>query len=136
MNLGRRFVDNFQGAGKEAEEVFNQEGKEKRRIVGHVEEEDFCKMKRRSLVRLVLGGGAVGTFEAYGENARHLIDREKVTLLVTTNQVNIIKEVVEIEVGNMVYNVHVMEIGFTEKSGDFQSSKTKQNIGNTEAKQG
>ncbi|KAK8694227.1 hypothetical protein V6N13_071783 [Hibiscus sabdariffa] len=56
-----------------------------------------------------------GSFEAFGENFKHLIDCEKVTLLITTNQSNRIQD---LEVGNRTYEVNVMEIGFRDDTND------------------
>ncbi|KAK8675058.1 hypothetical protein V6N13_033131 [Hibiscus sabdariffa] len=77
-----------------------------------------------------------GTFEAFGENASHLLDCEKVTILVITNRDKKIEEVIEIEVDNMIYNVHVMEIGFSDNSAFFQSSKVKQSLRDEKTNQG
>ncbi|KAK8712383.1 hypothetical protein V6N13_147623 [Hibiscus sabdariffa] len=58
------------------------------------------------------------SFEAFGENFKHLIDCEKVTLLITTNQSNRLQELVDLEVGNRTYEVNVMEIGFRDDTND------------------
>ncbi|KAK8675057.1 hypothetical protein V6N13_033130 [Hibiscus sabdariffa] len=46
MNIGRRSSDNLQGVDSDVGKVSIQGGKEKRRIIGHVEEEDMWKLKR------------------------------------------------------------------------------------------
>ncbi|KAK9016418.1 hypothetical protein V6N11_078918 [Hibiscus sabdariffa] len=46
LNQRIRVIDNLQEAGRAVGVVSNQGGKEKRRMVGHVEEDDLWKMKR------------------------------------------------------------------------------------------
>ncbi|KAK8543759.1 hypothetical protein V6N13_025927 [Hibiscus sabdariffa] len=59
-----------------------------------------------------------GYFESLGENANHRLNCEKVTVLITTNQVNRIEEIVELNVGNMKYEINVVEIGFKDETCD------------------
>ncbi|KAK8578498.1 hypothetical protein V6N13_100335 [Hibiscus sabdariffa] len=54
-----------------------------------------------------------GTLEAYGENVKHTLNCEKVSLLVTTNQV----KKIEVQVGSMNYIISVVESGFCDISG-------------------
>ncbi|KAK8618137.1 hypothetical protein V6N13_116008 [Hibiscus sabdariffa] len=58
------------------------------------------------------------SFEAFGESYKHSIDCEKATLLITTKQSDRIHELVDLEVGNINYEVNVMEIGFREDTID------------------
>ncbi|KAK8655859.1 hypothetical protein V6N13_108424 [Hibiscus sabdariffa] len=46
-----------------------------------------------------------GSFEALGVNDSHMLDCEKVTILISTKQARRIEEVIEIEVEDMVYEV-------------------------------
>ncbi|KAK8557124.1 hypothetical protein V6N13_035228 [Hibiscus sabdariffa] len=64
-----------------------------------------------------------GNFEALGENADHVLDCEKVSILITTNHAKRIEEVVEIELGNMVYEIGVFELGFSDSSKEIISRK-------------
>ncbi|KAK8595538.1 hypothetical protein V6N13_016905 [Hibiscus sabdariffa] len=64
-----------------------------------------------------------GNFEALGENADHVLDCEKVSILITTNHAKRIEEVVEIELGNMVYEIGVFELGFWDSSTEIRSRK-------------
>ncbi|KAK8617516.1 hypothetical protein V6N13_080428 [Hibiscus sabdariffa] len=57
-----------------------------------------------------------GTFEALGVNANHSLDCEKATVLIITEQVRCIEEIVEIEVGEKVFLINVKEIGFTDET--------------------
>ncbi|KAK8658939.1 hypothetical protein V6N13_029158 [Hibiscus sabdariffa] len=66
-----------------------------------------------------------GTFEALGENAFHSKDCEKMTILITTRQAIKIDEVVEVEVGNLLYEVKVVEIGFSDNSLELQAAGVK-----------
>ncbi|KAK8690159.1 hypothetical protein V6N13_088860 [Hibiscus sabdariffa] len=65
-----------------------------------------------------------GNFEAAGENVAHTRDCEKVTILITTEIPNKIEEVVEICVGDMVYPVRVIEVGFKDNLVDSHRGKT------------
>ncbi|KAK8686510.1 hypothetical protein V6N13_125534 [Hibiscus sabdariffa] len=56
--------------------------------------------------------------EALGENVNHVLDCEKVSILITTNHANIIEELIEVEIGNLVHEVHVWEIGFKDENFD------------------
>ncbi|KAL4271259.1 hypothetical protein GQ457_13G026050 [Hibiscus cannabinus] len=55
-----------------------------------------------------------GVFEALGENVKHSLDCEKATVLISTNQVKKIDEVIEVEIGDRVFQVGVKEIGFND----------------------
>ncbi|KAK8658071.1 hypothetical protein V6N13_036283 [Hibiscus sabdariffa] len=59
-----------------------------------------------------------GSFEAFGENLQHRHDCEKVTILISTKQVKWIDEVVELEVGNLLYEIRVLEQGFRDSTSD------------------
>ncbi|KAK8643957.1 hypothetical protein V6N13_013234 [Hibiscus sabdariffa] len=60
--------------------------------------------------------GLWGTFEAMGVNANHSRDCEKVTVLISTKQVKKIDEVIEMEVGDKIFEVGVVELGFSDDS--------------------
>ncbi|KAK8676531.1 hypothetical protein V6N13_142105 [Hibiscus sabdariffa] len=60
-----------------------------------------------------------GEFETFGENLDCSLDCEKMKILITTQQVQKICEVVELEVGSKLYEVRVSEIGFS----DFSSNR-------------
>ncbi|KAK8628431.1 hypothetical protein V6N13_064138 [Hibiscus sabdariffa] len=66
-----------------------------------------------------------GSFEALGENAFRSKNCEKVTILITTNQVERIDEVVEIEVGNLIFKVRILELGFSDESPELQPTRVK-----------
>ncbi|KAK8652711.1 hypothetical protein V6N13_126736 [Hibiscus sabdariffa] len=53
-------------------------------------------------------------FEALGENDKHSPDCEKATILISTIQVKKIDEVIEVEIGDRVFQVGVKEIGFND----------------------
>ncbi|KAK8674567.1 hypothetical protein V6N13_032676 [Hibiscus sabdariffa] len=53
-----------------------------------------------------------GSFEALGENDKHTMDCEKVRVLIATNQVSRIEEIIDVEVGDSVFQVSVREVGF------------------------
>ncbi|KAL4283199.1 hypothetical protein GQ457_16G029250 [Hibiscus cannabinus] len=55
-----------------------------------------------------------GEFEAFGENLDCSLDCEKMKILITTQQVQKVCEVVELEVGSMIYEIRVTEIGFSD----------------------
>ncbi|KAK8701470.1 hypothetical protein V6N13_019857 [Hibiscus sabdariffa] len=55
-----------------------------------------------------------GTFEALGANFKHSLDCEKVTVLIATNQARRIEEIVEVDLGDRVFQVNVKEIGFND----------------------
>ncbi|KAK8682043.1 hypothetical protein V6N13_054440 [Hibiscus sabdariffa] len=57
-----------------------------------------------------------GDFEAFGENLNCSVDCEKMKVLIVTNQEQSIREVVEMEVGNSIYVVRIVEMGFTDTS--------------------
>ncbi|KAK8663537.1 hypothetical protein V6N13_083353 [Hibiscus sabdariffa] len=53
-----------------------------------------------------------GDFEAFGENPNCSIDCENMKVLISTNLDQRICDVVELEVGNFVYDVRIMEVGY------------------------
>ncbi|KAK8607831.1 hypothetical protein V6N13_023281 [Hibiscus sabdariffa] len=55
-----------------------------------------------------------GVFEALGENDKHSLDCEKASVLISTKQVKRIDEVIEVEIGDTVFQVGVKEIGFND----------------------
>ncbi|KAK8663530.1 hypothetical protein V6N13_083346 [Hibiscus sabdariffa] len=57
-----------------------------------------------------------GDFEAFGENPNCSIECENMKVLISTNQDQRICDVVELEVGNFVYDVRIMEVGFMDNS--------------------
>ncbi|KAK8549479.1 hypothetical protein V6N13_027231 [Hibiscus sabdariffa] len=59
-----------------------------------------------------------GSFEAFGENLHHRHDCVKVTILISTKQFKRIDEVVELEVGNLLYEIRVVEQGFKDSTSD------------------
>ncbi|KAK8658919.1 hypothetical protein V6N13_029138 [Hibiscus sabdariffa] len=66
-----------------------------------------------------------GMFEALGETVFHSKDCEKMTILITTRQAMKIDEVVDVEVGDMLYEVKVVEIGFSDNSLELQAVGVK-----------
>ncbi|KAK8583219.1 hypothetical protein V6N13_021931 [Hibiscus sabdariffa] len=72
--------------------------------------------------------GLWGSFEALGENAFRSKNCEKVTILITTNQVERIDEIVDIEVGNLIFKVRVMELGFSDESPELQPTRVKSSV--------
>ncbi|KAK8549919.1 hypothetical protein V6N13_055480 [Hibiscus sabdariffa] len=67
-----------------------------------------------------------GEFEAFGENLDFCLDCEKTKVLITTNLPQKINVVVDLEVGNMVYEVRINEVGFSDIVGrQHELSKTK-----------
>ncbi|KAK8689708.1 hypothetical protein V6N13_088421 [Hibiscus sabdariffa] len=92
----------------------------KRRITGHVEEEDLMKLRRCLVGEMAsvssvksINERIVGSFEFLGENATKTLDCEKSTVLVVTNHACKTDEVVEVEVGDLIFDVRVAEIGFS-----------------------
>ncbi|KAK8669771.1 hypothetical protein V6N13_104540 [Hibiscus sabdariffa] len=105
-------------------------------LMGHVEEEDLWKIRKClvgemtticSIFSETLNHGWNGTtlkkiaglwetFEAMGVNANHSRDCEKVTVLISTKQVKKIDEVIEMEVGDKIFEVGVVELGFSDDS--------------------
>ncbi|KAK8613636.1 hypothetical protein V6N13_101393 [Hibiscus sabdariffa] len=55
-----------------------------------------------------------GSFEALGENDNHSLDCEKATVLISANQVKRIEEVIEVEIGDKVFQIGIKEIGFND----------------------
>ncbi|KAK8573650.1 hypothetical protein V6N13_009738 [Hibiscus sabdariffa] len=67
-----------------------------------------------------------GEFEAFRENLEFGLDCEKMRVLITTNLPQKINVVVDLEVGNMVYEVRINEVGFSDIVGrQHELSKTK-----------
>ncbi|KAK8662230.1 hypothetical protein V6N13_091817 [Hibiscus sabdariffa] len=58
-----------------------------------------------------------GEFEAFGENLEFGLDCEKMRVLITTNLPQKINVVMDLEVGNMVYEVRINEAGFSDIVG-------------------
>ncbi|KAK8676125.1 hypothetical protein V6N13_034179 [Hibiscus sabdariffa] len=56
-----------------------------------------------------------GSFEALGEKANHVLDCEKVTVLMTISVTSKISEVAEVEVDNISFVVRVDEKGFIDQ---------------------
>ncbi|KAK8549687.1 hypothetical protein V6N13_073467 [Hibiscus sabdariffa] len=56
-----------------------------------------------------------GTLDALGVNSNHTRDCEKVTVLISTNQVQKIEEVVDVEIGDRLFEVGVVELDFTDR---------------------
>ncbi|KAK8696171.1 hypothetical protein V6N13_001308 [Hibiscus sabdariffa] len=67
-----------------------------------------------------------GEFEAFGENLDCSLDCEKMKILITTQQVQKTCEVVELEVGSMIYEVRVSEIGFSDPSSNCKETIRKE----------
>ncbi|KAK8604719.1 hypothetical protein V6N13_099650 [Hibiscus sabdariffa] len=63
-------------------------------------------------VTLKMITGLWGSFEALGENDKHTMDCEKVRVLIATNRVKQIEEI--IDVGDGVFQVSVREVGFND----------------------
>ncbi|KAL4291111.1 hypothetical protein GQ457_14G021180 [Hibiscus cannabinus] len=59
-----------------------------------------------------------GNLESMGENINRVLDCEKVTMLLTTEQHSRIEESIEVESGNIIHEVHVREWGFIDTSVD------------------
>ncbi|KAL4310349.1 hypothetical protein GQ457_01G030280 [Hibiscus cannabinus] len=57
-----------------------------------------------------------GSFEFLGENALKSLDSEKITVLIVTNHVSKINDVVEVAIGDLIFDVRVSEIGFIDES--------------------
>ncbi|KAK8662084.1 hypothetical protein V6N13_091672 [Hibiscus sabdariffa] len=68
-----------------------------------------------------------GTFDALGINAKHTRDCEKVTVLISTNQVQNIEEVVELELEDKIFEVGVVELGFTDDSSSIGKEESENN---------
>ncbi|KAK8713212.1 hypothetical protein V6N13_148434 [Hibiscus sabdariffa] len=65
-------------------------------------------------VKLKKIAGLWGSFEALGENHKHTMDCEKVRVLVATNRVRQIEEIIDVEIGDGVFQVSVKEVGFND----------------------
>ncbi|KAK8617256.1 hypothetical protein V6N13_080174 [Hibiscus sabdariffa] len=65
-----------------------------------------------------------GSFEALGENSFRIKNCEKVTVLITSYQIENIDEVIEVEVGNLIFKVRVKEIGFSDDSPVLPEAKS------------
>ncbi|KAK8617717.1 hypothetical protein V6N13_080624 [Hibiscus sabdariffa] len=57
-----------------------------------------------------------GDFEAFGENLNCSVDCEKMKVFISTKQDQKIWDVVELEVGSLVCNVRIVEVGFMDNS--------------------
>ncbi|KAK8573879.1 hypothetical protein V6N13_096810 [Hibiscus sabdariffa] len=57
-----------------------------------------------------------GEFDAFGENLDCNVDCEKMTVLITTSRAQKICEVVDLEVGNVIFNIRIAEVGFIDSS--------------------
>ncbi|KAK8624149.1 hypothetical protein V6N13_065502 [Hibiscus sabdariffa] len=57
-----------------------------------------------------------GEFEAFGENLDCSVDCEKMKVLITTSRAQKICEVVELEVGNIIFDIRISEVGFVDNS--------------------
>ncbi|KAK8586234.1 hypothetical protein V6N13_130755 [Hibiscus sabdariffa] len=123
-------VDKHKGVEFEEGECSKQQLKSNKRILGHVEDEVLWKM-RRSLARemaivYLFIVGVTPPSKGLLSYVVHLNLLEKMhfalrtmksrTVLVITNHVGKINEVVEMEFGNMVFDVCVVEIGFSDES--------------------
>ncbi|KAK8683316.1 hypothetical protein V6N13_039380 [Hibiscus sabdariffa] len=69
-----------------------------------------------------------GSLVALGENANQFIDCEKVTLLVSTNQIWSIDEVVDIEVGKVFHRVRIVELGPNAQDSSKQVVENMENL--------
>ncbi|KAE8710667.1 Polygalacturonase [Hibiscus syriacus] len=69
-----------------------------------------------------------GNFESLIENADHSINCENVTILITTNQDKMIDETVEIEIGNYIHLIRVLEIGISDDVGTLNQWGFKQKL--------
>ncbi|KAK8613478.1 hypothetical protein V6N13_101240 [Hibiscus sabdariffa] len=69
-----------------------------------------------------------GNFEAMGVNANHSRDCEKMTILISTKQVKKIEEVIEMEVGDKIFEVGVIELGFSDDSDTTVGKKFALNL--------
>ncbi|KAK8663521.1 hypothetical protein V6N13_083337 [Hibiscus sabdariffa] len=68
-----------------------------------------------------------GKVEALGENVFKLYDCEKFTLLISTSQMTGIEEVIDFEVGNMIHEIRVTEVGFSDCRKRIQEEEVKSN---------
>ncbi|KAK8663515.1 hypothetical protein V6N13_083331 [Hibiscus sabdariffa] len=68
-----------------------------------------------------------GKVEALGENVFKLYDCEKFTLLISTSQMTRIEEVIDFEVGNMIHEIRVTEVGFSDCRKRIQEEEVKSN---------
>ncbi|KAL4313429.1 hypothetical protein GQ457_01G010340 [Hibiscus cannabinus] len=73
---------------------------------------------------LANNAGLWGSFEALGENDKHTMDREKVRVLIATNQVKRIKEIIDVEVGNNVFQMNRRVL----PKSDMARSKTEDEV--------
>ncbi|KAK8686179.1 hypothetical protein V6N13_125206 [Hibiscus sabdariffa] len=70
-----------------------------------------------------------GKLEALGENAEHVINCEKVTMLISTYQCNRIEELVELEVGEKTSSILVKELGLSDNSGASKMEMRQSKVG-------
>ncbi|KAK8633331.1 hypothetical protein V6N13_014177 [Hibiscus sabdariffa] len=69
-----------------------------------------------------------GSFEALGENDNHSLDCEKATVLISTNQMKWIEEVIEVEIGDKVFQIGIKEIGFNDGTSYLKQKKDKAEV--------
>ncbi|KAK8615683.1 hypothetical protein V6N13_017266 [Hibiscus sabdariffa] len=69
-----------------------------------------------------------GSLVALGENINQFIDCEKVTLLISTNQIWSIDEVVEIELGKVFHRVQIVELGPNAQDSSKQFVENMENL--------
>ncbi|KAK8692701.1 hypothetical protein V6N13_070308 [Hibiscus sabdariffa] len=67
--------------------------------------------------------GLWGNFEALGVNANHSRDCEKARVRISTSQLSKIEEVIKLDVGDKIFNVGVVEIGFSDQSDSLLDKK-------------
>ncbi|KAK8714198.1 hypothetical protein V6N13_149392 [Hibiscus sabdariffa] len=58
--------------------------------------------------------GLWGTFEGIGANLKHNLDCERVSVLIATKTQRKIEEVIEVEIGDIMFQVSVREVGFND----------------------
>ncbi|KAK8689158.1 hypothetical protein V6N13_087883 [Hibiscus sabdariffa] len=66
---------------------------------------------------------------ALGVNVDHKRDCEKLSILITTTQIKKIEEVIELEVGEKIVEVGVVELGFLESTAVVENRKPKADFG-------
>ncbi|KAK8700174.1 hypothetical protein V6N13_018578 [Hibiscus sabdariffa] len=59
-----------------------------------------------------------GNYEAWGENLNRVYDAESTTILITMNHSGRIDETIEVEVGNVIHEACVRELGFKDSTMD------------------
>ncbi|KAK8582796.1 hypothetical protein V6N13_069564 [Hibiscus sabdariffa] len=155
LNIGGKKENQFQAAVLEKGESSSPLKKGKKRVTGHVEEEEIRKLRRCLMLEdlqwsylkeifvrvelwkesfkqeervtwLEISGLPLqcwnhltlkriaelwGSFESLGENASKSLDCEKITVSLVTNHVSKIDDVVEVVIGDLLFDVRVSEIG-------------------------